>query len=97
MNDNKTKRRDKRYTAVAVKDDKIVMFFFQKYTLFVFRSTPGKLFCGSNVVFKGKFLKKYIGLSQQNYLKNGLFPRVLLFNVFLVNSRLLEPPRDWRK
>ena len=58
MNDNKIKRRDKPYTAVAVKDDKIVMFFFQKYTLFVFRSTPGKLFCGSNVVFKGKFFKK---------------------------------------
>ena len=44
-------------------------WFTQKYTLFVSRSTLGKLSCGSNVLFNWKFLKKYVGLSPQTYLK----------------------------
>ena len=35
------------------------MFFIQKYSLFVSRSTLGKLSCGSNVLFKWTFLQKY--------------------------------------
>ena len=35
------------------------MFFFQKYTLFVSRSTPGKLSCGSNFFLNENFEKIY--------------------------------------
>ena len=76
MSDNKIKRKDTPYTTVAVKDGKSVKReVFQKYTLFVSRSTPGKLVCGSNVLFNRV---KYIGLPE----KDGLFQRVLSFNVF---------------
>ena len=66
-------------------------FFFQKYTLLVSRSTPGKLSCGSNFFLNENFEKIYKVIPTDLPEKMAYFSEffhLMFFQLTLGNSNL---------